>query len=141
MTTSMAFIDGPHLYEAFAYLNVPVDFKRLLEYLRRSRGSQLGRANYFTPMLDASEQDSLRKLVDWLDYNGFSVVERRVRPGGSRRETSIALLLAVEALTTADNIDEVHLFAGSEDYVPLVNALKMKGKRVTLYSLRLNGQM
>ncbi len=69
-----AFIDGPNLYATAKALNFDLDYKRLLNELR-SRGT-LARAFYYTAIIEDQEYTSIRPLVDWLDYNGFTVITK-----------------------------------------------------------------
>lgn len=129
----IALIDGPHITSVAKALGYTVDFKELLRLLRVFKGYQLVRAYYFTPVLADAEHDSVRPLVDWLTYNGFAVVERPVREDSSRRrEPSVEM--SVVALEVGPTVDSVVLFAGNEDLVPVVEALKRKGVVVTVVS-------
>ncbi len=68
------FIDGANLYAAARALQFDIDYKRLLE-LFGSQG-QLIRAFYYTALLEDQEYSPLRPLVDWLDYNGYTMVTK-----------------------------------------------------------------
>jgi uncharacterized LabA/DUF88 family protein len=65
-------IDGLNLHATSKTLGFDVDFKRLLTEFE-SRGSLL-RAFYYTAIIEDQEYSSVRPLVDWLDYNGYTVV-------------------------------------------------------------------
>ena len=85
------FIDGANLYATAKSLGFDIDYKRLLSEFQ-SRGYLL-RAFYYTAVAEDQEFSPLRPLVDWLDYNGFSVVtkplrsSRMPRAGAGSRET------------------------------------------------------
>src|SRR5262249_53978349 len=66
------FIDGPNLYAPAKSLGFDIDYKRLLSEFP-SRGYLL-RAFYYTAVTEDQEYSSIRPLIDWLDYNGYSVV-------------------------------------------------------------------
>ena len=68
------FIDGANLYGAAKGLQFDIDYKRLLELFARK--GILVRAFYYTAVAEDQEFSPLRPLVDWLDYNGFSVVTK-----------------------------------------------------------------
>ncbi|MFZ2593984.1 MAG: NYN domain-containing protein [Minisyncoccia bacterium] len=131
----VALIDGVSLYSTSKALGFDVDFKRLLEWLRREKGSLLVRAYYFTLIEDTGEYSSLRPLADWLEYNGFSMVTKpaKVRSDG-RRKGSMHVELAVVAMELAQTINHIVLFTGDGEYVALVEALKRQGVVVTLVS-------
>ena len=54
-----------------------IDYKRLLKEFR-ARGELL-RAFYYTAVIEDQEFSSIRPLVDWLDYNGFTVVTKATK--------------------------------------------------------------
>ena len=68
------FIDGANLYSSARALGFDIDYKRLLE-LFGSQG-RLVRAFYYTALMDDQEYSSIRPLVDWLDYNGYTMVTK-----------------------------------------------------------------
>jgi hypothetical protein len=68
------FIDGANLYAASRALGFDVDYKSLLAYFRQQ--AYLVRAYYYTALLETEEYSPLRPLVDWLGYNGYSVVTK-----------------------------------------------------------------
>ena len=70
-TEKMAlFIDGANLYATAKSLGFDIDYKRLLREFQ-SRGYLL-RAFYYTAVIEDQEYSSIRPLIDWLDYNGYS---------------------------------------------------------------------
>jgi NYN domain len=68
------FIDGANLYATAKALGFDIDYKRLLALFRSK--SQLVRALYYTALAEDQEYSSIRPLVDWLDYNGFTMVTK-----------------------------------------------------------------
>ena len=66
------FIDGSNLYAAAKSLGFDIDYKLLRQEFMR-RGKML-RAFYYTALLDNEEYSPIRPLVDWLNYNGFTMV-------------------------------------------------------------------
>src|SRR5215470_9115729 len=71
------FIDGANLYATAKSLGFDVDYKRLLREFQ-SRGYLL-RAFYYTAVIEDQEYSSIRPLIDWLDYNGYSVVTKATK--------------------------------------------------------------
>src|SRR6266487_4062505 len=69
------FIDGVNTYAAARALGFDIDYKRLLTEFQ-SRGT-LVRAFYYTVVIEDQEFSALRPLIDWLDYNGFTVVTKQ----------------------------------------------------------------
>ena len=67
------FIDAQSLHYATKSLGFGIDFKRLLfEFQRRGK---IVRSYYYATMSE-NEDQSVRSLLDWLDYNGFAVLAK-----------------------------------------------------------------
>ena len=71
------FIDGANLYQAARALDFDIDYKRLLEIF--AADARLIRAYYYTALLDDQEYSPIRPLVDWLDYNGFTMITKPLK--------------------------------------------------------------
>jgi uncharacterized LabA/DUF88 family protein len=131
------FIEGANLHATARTLGFDIDYKRLLREFR-DRGTLL-RAFYYTAIMEDQEYSSIRPLIDWLDYNGYTVVTKATREfvdAGGRRKVkgSMAIELAVDAMELAAHVDEIALFSGDGDFRPLVAALQRRGARVTVIS-------
>jgi len=131
------FIDGANLYSAARGLNFDIDYRRLLEHFR-SKGTMV-RAFYYTALIEDQDYSPLRPLIDWLDYNGYSVVTKPAKEfidaqGRRRIKGNMDIELAIDAMEMAPNIDHLVLFSGDGDFRRLVEAIQRKGKRVTVIS-------
>ena len=127
------FIDGVGLQKSVGILQLDLDFKHLL-MLFRERGRLL-RANYYVALPADKEADSLRALIDWLDYNGFNVVRRNSQHDNSDAGMlSIAVDICVDAMQAAEYLDHIVLFSGCRELHSLVRALKSRGRRVSVVS-------
>lgn len=131
------FIDGANLYAAAKSLTFDIDYKRLLA-LFRSKG-QLVRALYYTALVEDQEYSSIRPLIDWLDYNGYTMVTKPTKEfvdaaGRRKIKGNMDIELAVDAMELADHLDHIVLFSGDGDFRSLVEALQHKGKRVSVVS-------
>ena len=129
------FIDGFNLTATSRTLGFEIDFRRLLNEFE-SRGVLLG-AFYYTCTED--QDSTLRPLIDWLDYNGYTVVTRAIKEsfdanGRRRIKGKISVELAVDAMEMAERLDEMVLFSGDADYRRLVEAIQRRGVRVTVVS-------
>ena len=71
------FIDGANLYATSKSLGIEIDYKWLLNHFRGK--CQLVRALYYTAPADDQEYSSIRPLIDWLDYNGYTMDEADTR--------------------------------------------------------------
>jgi uncharacterized LabA/DUF88 family protein len=74
---TVLFIDGPNLYATTRQLGFDIDYKRMLTMFREQ--GELVRAYYYTSVAASENYQSLRPLLDWLDYNGFSVGTKPVK--------------------------------------------------------------
>src|SRR6476661_1211124 len=131
------FIDGANLYAAAKALGFVIDYKRLLTEFR-SRGT-LVRAFYYTVVIEDQEFFSLRPLLAWLDYNGFTVVTKPAKEfddgeGRRRFKRSMGVELAVDALEIANQVDSIMLFSGDGDFCSLLEAVQRRGVHVTVIS-------
>jgi uncharacterized LabA/DUF88 family protein len=131
------FIDGANLFSTTKALDFDIDFKRLLDEFRK-RG-KLIRANYYTALLEHEDYNPLRPLVDWLDYNGFSVITKPAKEytdeGGRRRiKGDMDIELTVDMLEAATYLDHIILFSGDGDFSRAVRAAQSKGARVSVVS-------
>jgi uncharacterized LabA/DUF88 family protein len=131
------FIDGANLYATAKALGFDVDYKRLLREFA-SRGT-LVRAFYYTAIIEDQEYTSIRPLVDWLDYNGYTVVTKATKEfidasGRRKVKGNMDIELAVDAMQLAEHVDEIVLFSGDGDFRPLVEAVQRRGVRVTVVS-------
>jgi len=131
------FIDGANLYATSRALGFDIDYKRLLNYFR-ARGRFI-RAIYYTALLEDQDYSPIRPLIDWLDYNGFTVKTKPAKEftdaaGRRRVKGNMDIELAIDALEMSDNLDHIVLFSGDGDFRHLVDVLQGRGKRVTVVS-------
>src|ERR1022692_482400 len=131
------FIDGANLYSTAKTLGFDIDYKRLLKEFQ-SRGTLL-RAFYYTAIIEDQEFSSIRPLIDWLDYNGYTVVTKATKEfidasGRRKVKGNMDIELAIDAMEIAGSIDHMVLFSGDGDFRSLVEAVQRKGVRVTVIS-------
>jgi uncharacterized LabA/DUF88 family protein len=131
------FIDGANLYGAAKGLGFDIDYKRLLELFAHK--GILVRAFYYTAVADDQEFSPLRPLVDWLDYNGFTVVTKPLKEfvdsqGRRRVKGNMDIELAIDVMDMAEIVDHIVIFSGDGDFRRLVEAAQRKGKRVSVVS-------
>ena len=98
------FIDGANLYATAKSLGFDIDYKRLLREFQ-SRGYLL-RAFYYTAVVEDQEYSSIRPLIDWLDYNGYTVVTKATKEfvdqtGRRKVKGNMDIELAVDAMEIA----------------------------------------
>lgn len=88
---------------------------------------------------DEGDFSSIRPLVDWLDYNGFTVRTKPVREfddgeGRRRFKRNMTVELAVDALELAPHIGHAIIFSGDGDLRVLIAAIQRRGVHATVVS-------
>ena len=131
------FIDGANLYATAKTLGFDIDYKRLLNEFQ-SRGT-LVRAYYYNAIIEDQDFSSIRPLIDWLDYNGYTVVTKATKEftdasGRRKVKGNMDIELAVDAMKLAEHVDQIVLFSGDGDFRSLVEAVQRRGVRVTVVS-------
>ena len=131
------FIDGANLYAAAKALGFDIDYK-LLRQEFMSRGKML-RAFYYTALLENDEYSPIRPLVDWLNYNGFTMVTKAAKEftdsqGRRKIKGNMDIELTVNAMELAPHVDHIVLFSGDGDFRPMVEAVQRQGVRVSVVS-------
>ena len=131
------FIDGANLYAAARSLNFDIDYRRMLQ-LFATKG-RLVRAFYYTALSEHEDYSPIRPLVDWLDYNGYTMVTKPVKEytdslGRRKVKGNMDIELAIDVLEMSDNLDHVFIFSGDGDFRRLVESVQKKGVRVSVVS-------
>src|SRR5438445_12812407 len=130
------FIDGANLYATAKALGFDIDYKRLLQEFQ-SRGTLL-RAFYYTAIIEDQEFSSIRPLIDWLDYNGYTVVTKAIKEfidvsGRRKVKGNMDIELAVDAMELAEHIDQMVLFSGDGNVRFRVQAMQARGVQVIVF--------
>lgn len=131
------FIDGSNLYAAARALEFDIDYKNLLKVFGEK--GQLVRAFYYTALVDDQEYSPIRPLIDWLDYNGYTMVTKPTKEftdasGRRKIKASMDIELAIDIMELADNLDHIVLFSGDGNFRRVVEAVQKKGVRVSVVS-------
>ncbi|TQV80612.1 NYN domain-containing protein [Denitrobaculum tricleocarpae] len=131
------FIDGSNLYATARALGFDIDYKRL-QGLFASQCNMI-RAFYYTALIEDQEYSPIRPLVDWLDYNGYTMVTKPTKEftdatGRRKIKGNMDIELAIDVLEMAEHLDHIVLFSGDGDFRRLVEAVQRKGVRVTVVS-------
>ncbi|RUM31989.1 MAG: NYN domain-containing protein [Aquifex sp.] len=138
----MIFIDGSNLFHGIRYLNIKVDYSKLVEFLREGR--YLVRAYFYTAVPQEKdvkkgtpEWDSLmrqRRFLDELSLMGIKVKTANLRklPSGEYLEKEVDIMLATDMLSLAyrNAYDTAILVSGDSDFIHTVEAVQSLGKRV-----------
>lgn len=131
------FIDGSNLYSAARALGFDIDYKKLLNVFAEK--GRLMRAFYYTALTDEQEYSPIRPLVDWLDYNGYTMVTKPAKEytdatGRRKIKGNMDIELAIDMLEMADRLEHIVLFSGDGDFRRLVEAVQRRGVRVSVVS-------
>ncbi|MEA1938630.1 MAG: NYN domain-containing protein [Pseudomonadota bacterium] len=131
------FIDGSNLYGAARALGFDIDYKLLLKWGREQ--GRLVRALYYTALVEDTEYSPIRPLVDWLDYNGYTMVTKPTKEytdafGRRKIKGNMDIELAIDVMEMVPYLDHVIIFSGDGDFRRLVEAIQRKGVRVTVVS-------
>ncbi|MGE4562985.1 MAG: NYN domain-containing protein [Rhodospirillales bacterium] len=130
-------IDGSNLYATARALGFDIDYKRLLEMFTEE--VRLIRAFYYTAMHEDQEYSPIRPLIDWLDYNGYTMVTKPTKEftdsaGRRKLKGNMDIELAIDVMEMAETLNHIILFSGDGDFRRLVEAVQRKGLRVTVVS-------
>ena len=130
-------IDGHNFHSTIKALGFDVDYRRLLAEF--SKRCALVRALYYTTVIDDQEFCSIRPLIDWLDYNGYTVVSKGIKEyvdasGRRKVKGNMGIEIAVDAMALAEHVDEIVLFSGDGEFRALVEAVQRRGVRVSVVS-------
>ena len=77
--------------------------------------------------------------MDWLAYNGYTVVTKATKEfvdasGRRKLKGDMDIELAVDAMALSEHIDQMVLFSGDGDFRSLVEAMQRRGVQVTIIS-------
>jgi len=131
------FIDGSNLYAAARSLGFDIDYKQLLNIFKNE--GKLIRTLYYTALLEDHEYSPIRPLVDWLDYNGYTMVTKPAKEftdsaGRRKVKGNMDIEIAIDAIEMCEQLDHIVLFSGDGDFRRLVEAVQRRGTRVTVIS-------
>ncbi len=131
------FIDGSNLYSTARALGLEIDYRKLKKYFENQ--ARLIRAFYYTAMVEDQDYSPIRPLIDWLDYNGYTVVTKPLKEftdenGRRRFKGNMDIEIAVDMVNLAEHVDHIVLFSGDGDFRRLIESVQRRGVRVTVVS-------
>jgi len=131
------YIDGANLFFTQRSLGWQIDFSRLITFFLDRYASV--EARYYVPVSEpASEEQAAFTRV--LAAHGYILTSKPVKKIVNKTTGEIIIKgnldveLAVDALVGEIAYDTFILFSGDSDFLPLLRALKEKGKEVLVYS-------
>jgi uncharacterized LabA/DUF88 family protein len=129
------YVDGANVYfaqkEALGWW---IDWPRFLDAMRE--GKELASAHWYQAYRGNPEPEQDR-FLHHLILVGFSVRKKVLKSiydrqtGDTTLKGSLDIDLTIDALTEVDHYDSAILVTGDSDFVPLVEALQARGKRVS----------
>lgn len=134
------FIDGSNMYMSAKALNFRVDFTKLLNYYKQQ--GEVVRAFYFTALPPKDVQSDLRRMIDYVDYNGWTVIQKETKeylnPEGVKKlKGNMDVEIAVHVNETAPFITHLILFSGDGDFRVLLESVQRRnGIHCTVISAR-----
>jgi len=129
-------IDGINTHYVFKSLGWMPDYKKMLDHFKKI--TILKKMYYFVSLDKDQEENSIIRLIDWLDYNGFIC---KITESSDERNRGIQVDFTVQAMKLVQSVDHFILFTGNSQFVPLVKYLDDVGKVVTVCSTLLNQKM
>lgn len=131
------FIDGANLFATARSLEIDLDYGRIKTFF--SKKTRLVRAFYYTAIHEEQDYSPLRPLVDFLEYNGFTLITKPTKEftdesGRRRVKGNMDIEIAVDMLNLSDTLDHVVLFSGDGDFRRLLEAVQRRGVRATVIS-------
>lgn len=131
------FMDGPNLYATLKQARLKLDYTKLLAHV--SNQARLVRAFFYTAIVnDETGYSGVKKLSDYLSYNGWIVTEKlsitKTDSNGEEYQhiPGLSIDIAVDMFRNIKNFDHVLLFTGNGEMIGLVKILQEAGVRVTL---------
>ncbi|MCG8623252.1 MAG: NYN domain-containing protein [Proteobacteria bacterium] len=132
------FIDGANFHANTKALNFDVDFEKLLSSLKST--GKMVRTYYYTALPDGTEYSTIKRIADWLDYNGYTVVSKpwrdftNIETGQRRIKGNMDIELALDMMKLSRHVDHAVLFSGDGDFCRLVTEIQDIGVKVTVVS-------
>jgi uncharacterized LabA/DUF88 family protein len=131
------FIDGANLHAAARGLGFDIDYRRLLTEFA-AKGI-LVRAFYYTAIMEDQDYSPLRPLVDWLDYNGYTMVTKPAKEftdasGRRKIKGNMDVEITLDVVRMTRHVDHIVLFSGDGDFRRLIEHAQGEGCRVTVVS-------
>jgi uncharacterized LabA/DUF88 family protein len=131
------FVDGSNLSAACRSAGFFIDYAKVLKFWQ-DQGSVIN-ASYFTALPPRQIDTPLRKLIDWLTYNNWSVLTKETKDlltseGLFKMKGNVDVEIAVSATMLMNKITHFVLFSGDGDFTFLVKTLQSSGVHVTAVS-------
>lgn len=126
------FIDGQMLHRTSGIAGYDVDFKRLREFYFPEASETVALTFYNIEMIREDGTSSLRKLIDWLEPNGYRcrILEVQAEEKNSVRDARPELLvwMAADILNAAENgAERIVVWCGDRALIPALRGAQEAG--------------
>jgi len=131
------FIDGNNILYTLKDLGWQIDWVKVRDYYAKKYN--LVSANFYRSY-NIPPTDAQIKFGRFLAITGFALVEKQLKKitnketGKSYYKGNLDIELVTDALSSSHLYDIIVIFSGDGDFVPLIRALKSKGKIVKIVS-------
>lgn len=135
------FIDGSNFFATVEELGMKnIDYNKVRSYF--SKREELFRAYYFTATITPppGEIDKLRKVLDFLKWNHWSVITKPTKEYTDPITREITIKgnmdgeIITEMMLLKDKVDHMVLFSGDADFSYTVQKIMALGVQVTVVS-------
>lgn len=136
--TCMLMVDGANIYATAKKLGYTVDYDKLRIHYEQDFDTVFLR--YYTATVDTTEHQSIRPMLDFLEYHEWTVITKSVKDfvdadtGVTKRKGNMDCELVVDALEFSPYISHLVLFTGDGDFRAMVEAMQRRGVHVTVVS-------
>lgn len=125
---TLVLIDGDYLSYVLKFVDIQLDFSKFYTFLTERFGKDTLVRYYssFDPHIEGQQ-----RLFDYLNRTGYSVIAVPFWSIGKAQgyiRTTLDTQLAIDAISLSEVVARVVLVSGDTDFVPLLKALKEKGK-------------
>jgi uncharacterized LabA/DUF88 family protein len=141
------FIEGQHLHACSRQLKLEINYRELASYFDDQ--GEVVRLYYYAPILgdESKERVNIRPLVDWLSYNGYTVVTKAAKifqmAGFNttdfqrikvKANMTVEITVDMMELVYSGKVDTIYLVSGNGDFRALVEMAQRRGVRVNVIS-------
>ena len=131
-------IDGSNTY--MATRNVfEIDWKIFRKYYSKVFGP-CTIFRYYSAILTVDGHSELRPLIDWLDYNGYVVIQKPTKnfinaeTGVTKIKGDMDVEIVVDMMELSRRVDHIMLYSGDGDFVPAIRSVQKNGVFVSVVS-------
>ncbi len=135
------YIDASNIYYSQKRLKWRIDYRRLLDYLRRE--TNLVGISFYTAKDPGSEAQ--RKFLDFLEIIGYRVRSKKVKfirtptetqPEEGFHKGNLDVELTIDVMDDCSRFDTFVLVSGDSDFEALIKRMKAQGKWCVVVSTK-----